>query len=111
MIVCHLAHFSLNLAEHDHLMRNYLYRHLRLTLVCQDVSRPVDETWYIIQTIKLFSVDTMQEVMPFVQFCIRSDKHLDPIISEADKRKRRIRWISLKNSLIIRNHFQTNLNH
>ena len=87
-----------------------MYRQLRLALVCQDASRPVDETWYIMQTIKLFSVDIMQEVMPFVQFCIRSDKHLDPIMSEADKRERRIRWISLKNSLIIRNHFQTNLN-
>ena len=92
------------MAELDHSIRNGLYRTLEVTLF----GNSFVETNYIAQAVKIFPMDVMQEVMPFIQFCIKSDEpRVNP--TEAEKKDRKMRLVTLKNSLIIGNHFQTNL--
>ena len=104
VVLLDVVHFTLKMSELDHSMRNGLYRTLEVTLF----GNSFVETNYIAQAVKIFSLDIIQEVMPFVQFCIKSDELMNRL-TEVQMKDRKMRLVTLKNSLIIGNHFQTSL--
>ena len=63
-------------------------------------------SWYIAESLRTNDKLDVQKVMPFIQFCL---KFLDNEGANSSQNvDLRLKFLMLKNNLIIRNHFKTN---
>ena len=110
--ILELINCSLRLANDDPLDlhdRELIFGHLCQTLLTSR-GNPGN---YIAETIRKYPINVMEEVMPFIQFFIKCSPE-DFIFSSfrandqaAHYQEQKRQMISLKNSLIIMNHFKT----
>ena len=95
------VYFTLKMADHDLPNRNQRYSTLEEILFSEQRC----EIASIIEAVKEFSLDIRLEVMPFIQFCLKSVEKWNA--SKAQKKERKLQLLTLKNSWIIKKHFDS----
>ena len=103
-----MVNCSLRLANDVPLKRGDLYYQLCFTF---GISKGNPRN-FIAETVRKYPINVLQEVMPFIQYyikCALSQEEINKNDSQvvAEYQKRREQMFTLKNSLIIMNHFKT----
>ena len=105
-----LVNCSLRLANDVPLTREDLFSQLCFNF---EISKGNPRN-FIAETIRKYPINVLQEVMPFIQYYIKYslsfeeiNKNASQVAKAAECQKRREQMITLKNSLIIMNHFKT----
>ena len=113
-----IIYYTLKLANNDPSSRNNLFGRLESILSTKERN----PSHYIAKSLKKYEtilpLDIKQDVIPFLQFCMKSVERtlvtdvtdISLVVSEAKKRKNREQIMTLKNSLVIMEHFRSNLN-
>ena len=113
-----IIYYTLKLANNDLSSRNNLFGRLESILSTKERN----PSHYIAKSLKKYEtilpLDIKQDVIPFLQFCMKSVERtlvtdvtdISLVVSETKKRKNREQIMTLKNSLVIMEHFRSNLN-
>ena len=108
--IIELINCSLRLANDVPLTREDLFSQLCFNF---EISKGNPRN-FIAETIRKYPINVLQEVMPFIQYYIKYslsfeeiNKNASQVAKAAECQKRREQMITLKNSLIIMNHFKT----